>query len=212
MKVIKKSAAQESNNILRFQQERDILASIEHPFIVRLHCTFQTSLHLFIGMQYCPGGDMSELLDDYGYLSEEETRIYVAQILLAFETLHSRGIVYRDLKPQNVVIDQEGNAMLTDFGLGKKCMPNRKLNSFCGTAAYLAPEMIQKRGHDTSIDWYLLGVFMYELLVGLPPYFDHEKEIMFENIKRGPLKLPRTLSKEARDLILKVLSSIYFSY
>lgn len=79
-----------------------------------------------------------------------------------------------------------------------------KLNSFCGTAAYLAPEMIQKKGHDASIDWYLLGVFMYELLVGLPPYFDNEKEIMFENIKRGPLKLPRTLSKHARDLILKV--------
>ena len=95
--------------------------------------------------------------------------------------------------------------MLVDFGLSKKGVDDLvKYNSFCGTAAYLAPEMISRQGHNKQVDWYLLGVLMYELLVGMPPYYDDEREIMNENIRRGPLRLPKSLSSEAKDLILKV--------
>lgn len=95
--------------------------------------------------------------------------------------------------------------MLTDFGLSKQGVTDGELNnSFCGSPAYLAPEMLLRKGHNRLVDWYLFGVMIYELLVGFPPYFDHEKEILFENIKSGPLKVPKFISEEAKDIIIKV--------
>lgn len=107
------------------------------------------------------------------------------------------------MKPDNVVFDSDGHALLTDFGLSKQGMNNTDISdSFCGSVAYLAPEMLRKQGHTKSIDWYLLGVIIYEMIVGVPPYFHTEKEKLFENIQSGPLKIPHTMSPEARSLIL----------
>ncbi len=136
---------------------------------------------------------------------ESQAKVYLAEVLLALEALHNNKIVYRDLKPSNIVLDKDGHAMLTDFGLSKTdVMENQKLRSFCGSIAYLAPEMLQKSGHTYSIDWYLYGVLVYELLSGYPPYYNDNKAKLLENIKTARLRFPKYFSKEAQDLITKV--------
>ena len=131
----------------------------------------------------------------------------MSEILLALEYLHHHNIIYRDLKPDNVVIDFEGHAMLTDFGLSKEgVLDNSAAKSFCGSVAYLAPEVIKRSGHGKSVDWYLFGVLMYEMLVGQPPYFSRNKDELFQNIQKGVLRMPSKLSEEAKSLIISVLN------
>ncbi|CAD8094460.1 unnamed protein product [Paramecium primaurelia] len=158
-------------------------------------------------MDFCPGGDLSKLLDIKRKLPEEDAKIYVAEILLAIECLHKNNIIFRDLKPENVVLDSEGHALLTDFGLSKKGVTDEELNkSFCGSPAYLPPEILSKQGHNRMADWYGLGVMTYELLVGIPPYYANEREQLFDNIRKGPLKIPRSLSNEAKSFIVALLN------
>lgn len=114
---------------------------------------------------------------------EQLARIYLCEILLALEYLHQNKIVFRDLKPDNVVFDEDGHALLTDFGLSKEGLGGtQQSSSFCGSVAYLAPEMLKRMGHTKSIDWYLLGVLLYEMIVGVPPYFSTDRQKLFENI------------------------------
>lgn len=193
------------NNLTRYAlTERNVLSVIDHPFIVKLNYSFQTKNKLFLLLDYCPGGDLSEYLNVERRFNEYKARIYMAEILLALEHLHQNGIIYRDLKPDNVVLDNEGHALLTDFGLSKENMYEQNTSSFCGSYAYLAPEMIRRTGHGKSVDWYLLGVFLYEMLVGIPPYYDHDRDIMFENILNSTLELPNC-STEAQDILIKLL-------
>ena len=128
-------------------------------------------------LDYCPGGDLGQLIAREKRLTEERARDYLCEILLALEDLHRRDIIYRDLKPDNVVIDDLGHVLLTDFGLSKEGIyDNISATSFCGSVAYLAPEMLKRSGHGKSVDWYLLGVLLYEMLFGTPPYYSKSKE------------------------------------
>jgi len=186
--------------------ERNVLSAVNHPFIVRLHYSFQTQNELFLILQYCPGGDLSEYLHVEKRFNEYKARIYLAEVLLAIEELHSKDIIFRDLKPDNVVLDEDGHALLTDFGLSKEGVYDfKETKSFCGSYAYLAPEMVQKTGHGKSVDWYLLGVFLYEMLVGIPPYYDNDRDVLFYNIINEDLEIPSYISKEARDLIVRLM-------
>jgi serine/threonine protein kinase len=129
-------------------------------------------------------------------------RIYAAEIILAIEELHRHDIIYRDLKPDNVVLDDDGHALLTDFGLSKEGVKmNKQTLSFCGSVAYLAPEMLKRKGHNHALDWYLLGDLIYELLIGFPPFFSSDRDKMLRNIQFGKLSLPVSLSREAHSLI-----------
>jgi len=127
-------------------------------------------------MQFAPGGDMGMALAKHRKFDIDVARVYAAEVVLAIEYLHKNNIIFRDLKPDNVVFDQDGHCLLTDFGLSKQNVyPITVCNSFCGSVAYLAPEMLKRAGHTRSIDWYLLGVLIYEMLVGVPPYFNPDK-------------------------------------
>ena len=187
--------------------EKKVQSSLKHPFIVRLYCAFQSSAYLFMIMDYCGAGDLGHVLQLKQKLSESLARLYIAEVLLAIEELHRREIIYRDLKPDNVVLDGDGHALLTDFGLSKDGMKaSEYTQSFCGSVAYLAPEMLSRSGHGRTVEWYLLGVLLYEMLVGMPPYFNRNKEKLFDNIKRGPLQVPTDMSDDALDLIVKLLN------
>ena len=156
-----------------------------------LNYAFQTRDKLFLILEYCPGGDLGKVLEKEKRFDEARARIYLAEILLALEDLHKRDIIFRDLKPDNVVLDTQGHALLTDFGLSKEgVLDNQAANSFCGSVAYLAPEMLKRSGHGKSVDWYLLGVLLYEMLVGMPPYFNRDREKLVSNIQKGPLLMP----------------------
>lgn len=134
-------------------------------------------------LDYCPGGDLGKIIGRERRLSEDRARIYLAEIVLALEDLHNRDIIFRDLKPDNVVIDENGHALLTDFGLSKEgVLDNQAAKSFCGSIAYLAPEMLRRTGHGKSVDWYLCGVLLYEMLIGCPPYFNNNRDMLFQNI------------------------------
>ncbi len=182
MKVLSKSQIMSQNLVKYALTERDVLSVTNHPFIVRLNYAFQTNRKLYLILDYCPGGDLSEYIEREKKFTEDRARIYLAEVLLALEDLHKRDIIYRDLKPDNVVLNEEGHALLTDFGLSKKgVMDNVTAKSFCGSVAYLAPEMIKRTGHGKAVDWYLFGVLMYEMLVGQPPYFHKDKYYIRES-------------------------------
>ena len=139
-------------------------------------------------------------------ITEDRARIYISEVLLALEDLHKRDIIFRDLKPENVVLDEDGHALLTDFGLSKEgIIEDIATYSFCGSLAYLAPEIIRKKGHGKAVDWYLLGVLLYELVIGQPPYFSKNKNQLIRNIQTAPLKLPLFLSSEIKDLLIALL-------
>ena len=194
-------------NLLKYAlAERNVLSLSHHPFIVKLNYAFQTSTKLFLVMEYCPNGDLAKHLLFEKRFSEQRAKFYICEILLALEDLHKRDIIFRDLKPDNVVLDEQGHCKLTDFGLSKEGVTdNVYAQSFCGSIAYLAPEMLKKQGHGKAVDWYLLGVLFYEMLVGITPFFTTRKEEIFHNIEFGELKIPDFVSTEASKILRDLL-------
>ncbi|OLQ04829.1 Protein kinase 2 [Symbiodinium microadriaticum] len=201
MKVLQKSRIM-SSNLLRYAvTERNILAYIRHPYIVSLHYAFQTPSHLVLVLQYCPRGNLQHLITREKRLCEGLSRVYTAEILLALIHLHERHTVFRDLKPDNVVIDEAHHALLTDFGLSKEGVGQRGTRSFCGSVAFLAPEILLRKGHNHTVDIYNLGVLLYDMLTGLPPFYHHDRETLFTNIKHAHLEVPLYVSRIGRSFI-----------
>lgn len=153
-------------------------------------------------MDFARGGELFFMLREEGQLSEKSVQFYAAQIVLALEHLHSLGIVYRDLKPENILLDDDGNILLTDFGLAKMVL---QTNSFCGTPDYIPPEIIENKEYTRSVDWWQLGILIYELLVGHTPFFHHNIDKMFRAIRKKSVKRNHYLSSIAFDLISKLL-------
>jgi protein-serine/threonine kinase len=208
MKVLRKDKIMNQNLVKYAMTERNVLSVMRHPFIVSLRAAFQSAELLYLLLDYCPGGDMGWHLSHEKRFNEHRARIYAAEVLLALEELHKRDIIFRDLKPDNVVFDDCGHALLTDFGLSKEgIQSNDSARSFCGSLAYLAPEVLRREGHGKAVDWYLLGVLLYEMLVGTPPYFSRSREQLFHNIQYGDLTLPMGLSGTAKSLITAVRTS-----
>jgi serine/threonine protein kinase len=153
-------------------------------------------------MQYYPGGNLQDLIDKDRKLTEEVARLYTAEMLLAVSHLHDRHIVYRDLKPANVVIDEFGHSALTDFGLSKEGVSQlRGTQSFCGSSAYMAPEILQRRGQGHTVDIYGLGVLLFNMLCGVPPFWHPDKKVLTRNIMQARLHTPDFVSEPAASLI-----------
>ena len=178
LKIIPKQPIIQNNLIRYLLAEKNISTKLDFPFIAKSFNSFQSKSRLYLLMQYYPHGDFGEYLNKEKRMEENNAKYFICQIILALEHLHVNNIVYRDLKPENILIDSEGNAILTDFGLAKENInkyKNEITNSFCGSYAYLAPEILLKQGHGKAVDWYLLGVLFFELLVGIPPYYSTNK-------------------------------------
>uniref|UniRef100_A0A914BZQ2 Ribosomal protein S6 kinase n=1 Tax=Acrobeloides nanus TaxID=290746 RepID=A0A914BZQ2_9BILA len=201
MKVLKKATLKVRDR-MRTKMERNILAQIRHPFIVRLHYAFQTEGKLYLILDFLRGGDLFTRLSKEVMFTEEDVKFYLAELTLALEHLHSLGIVYRDLKPENILLDSDGHINITDFGLSKESIDgDGKTYSFCGTVEYMAPEVVNRRGHSTAADWWSLGVLMYEMLTGHLPFQGENRRDTMTQILKAKLRMPSFLSSEAQSLL-----------
>ncbi|ELT94418.1 hypothetical protein CAPTEDRAFT_229226 [Capitella teleta] len=201
MKVLKKATLKVRDRV-RTKMERDILADVHHPFIVRLHYAFQTEGKLYLILQFLRGGDLFTRLSKEVMFTEEDVKFYLAELALALDHLHSLGIIYRDLKPENILLDSEGHVKLTDFGLSKESIfEEKKTFSFCGTVEYMAPEVVNRKGHGTGADWWSYGVLMFEMLTGALPFQGQNRKETMTMILKAKLGMPQFLSPEAQSLL-----------
>mmetsp|Transcript_17482 Transcript_17482/g.53261 ORF Transcript_17482/g.53261 Transcript_17482/m.53261 type:complete len:493 (+) Transcript_17482:378-1856(+) len=207
MKVLKKENIVKRNQVEHTKTERSVLGYLRHPFLVSLNMAFQTRDKLFFVLDYCAGGELFCHLQRLGKFAEPRARFYTAELVLALAHVHALGVVYRDLKPENVLLDARGHVRLTDFGLSKEGVTAhaKGAHSFCGTPEYLAPEILARRGHGRAVDWWSLGALLYEMLTGLPPFYSRDREKLFEGIKHGELSYPGHLGHEARRLLCALL-------
>lgn len=204
MKVLPKSEIVRLRQVEHINNERQILQAVRHPFIVSLYTFFQTPTNLFMCLEYIVGGELFSHLRRAVKFHNDVTRFYAAEILLAIEHLHSLNIIYRDLKPENILLDHEGHIKLTDFGFAK--LVEDRTWTLCGTPEYLAPEIIQSKGHGKAVDWWALGVLIYEMLSGYPPFYDSSHIGIYEKILAGQIKFGSQIDPMAIDLIQKLLT------
>ncbi|XP_069469022.1 ribosomal protein S6 kinase alpha-6 [Ambystoma mexicanum] len=201
MKVLKKASLKVRDRV-RTKMERDILVEVNHPFIVKLHYAFQTEGKLYLILDFLRGGDVFTRLSKEVMFTEEDVKFYLAELALALDHLHSLGIVYRDLKPENILLDEAGHIKLTDFGLSKESVDQeKKAYSFCGTVEYMAPEVVNRRGHTQSADWWSFGVLMFEMLTGTLPFQGKDRNETMNMILKSKLGMPQFLSPEAQSLL-----------
>jgi len=205
MKVLKKARIiRNEKDTAHTKSERNILEIIRHPFLVKLHYAFQSQFNLYIVLTYCPGGELFTYLEREGTLMENQACFYIAEISLAIGHLHSKGIIYRDLKPENVLLDSKGHVKLTDFGLSKESATST--NTFCGTIEYMAPEILRREGHTFVVDWWSLGTLLFDMLSGGPPFSQEaSKQLTIEKILRAPIKFPMYFSSDVITLIKGLL-------
>jgi len=207
MKVLRKHYLNSLGQLPYAVSECYILKTINHPYIVKLHYAFQTPHNLYMVIDFCSGGDLSYHLQLRQRFEEGITKLFIAETLLAIEKLHDLDIIYRDMKPENLLLDDEGHIKLADFGLAKEGLSDQSTTAtFCGSPAYLAPEMVARKGVGKSADLYQIGAIMYEFLTGIPPFYNDDVEKLLKNIKKGKLKFPGWVSKPAKNLIKKLLS------
>ncbi|XP_068114362.1 cGMP-dependent protein kinase 1 isoform X3 [Hyperolius riggenbachi] len=218
MKILKKRHIVDTRQQEHIRSEKQIMQSAHSDFIVRLYRTFKDSKYLYMLMEACLGGELWTILRDSkttpgvtqnvykGSFEDSTTRFYTACVVEAFAYLHSKGIIYRDLKPENLILDHRGYAKLVDFGFAKKIGFAKKTWTFCGTPEYVAPEIILNKGHDISADYWSLGILMYELLTGSPPFSGPDPMKTYNIILRGidMIEFPKKITKNAANLIKKL--------
>ncbi|XP_026878787.2 ribosomal protein S6 kinase alpha-2 isoform X1 [Electrophorus electricus] len=201
MKVLRKATLKVRDRV-RSKMERDILAEVNHPFIVKLHYAFQTEGKLYLILDFLRGGDLFTRLSKEVMFTEEDVKFYLAELALALDHLHSLGIIYRDLKPENILLDEEGHIKITDFGLSKEAIDHdKRAYSFCGTIEYMAPEVVNRRGHTQSADWWSFGVLMFEMLTGSLPFQGKDRKETMALILKAKLGMPQFLSSEVQSLL-----------
>lgn len=225
MKKINKNNLILRNQVEQVFAERDILSFVENPFVVSMCCSFETKKHLCLVMEYVEGGDCANLLKNIGPLPFDMARFYFAETVLAVEYLHSYGIVHRDLKPDNLLITALGHIKLTDFGLSKMGLMSLATNLYegyidsetrqfsdkqvYGTPEYIAPEVILRQGYGKPVDWWSMGIILYEFLIGCVPFFGETPEELFAHTVNDDIEWPATddwsIAPDAKDLITMLL-------
>ena len=207
MKSLKKDILLDEDQVESTLLEKKILQNINHPFLVGMDFCFQTEERVYFVLPFLRGGELFNHLRKSRFFPENKVRFYASIIGLALDYLHKNGIIYRDIKPENILLDEDGYLKLIDFGMAKILKDDEKANSFCGTPEYLAPEIITGEGHNRMADWWSYGILLYEMLFGVPPFFCDNIEKMYLLIIKAELKFPQKLkiSEEAKDLLIKLL-------
>ncbi|KAJ3213635.1 camp-dependent protein kinase catalytic subunit [Dinochytrium kinnereticum] len=205
MKSLRKVDIVATKQVKHVMNEKTLLQSVRHPFIVNLLATFQDPKHLYLVMEYVPGGDMFTHLKKNRRFPEMVARFYTAEILLALEYIHAKDIVYRDLKPENILVGVDGHIKIADFGFAKRLKVDEKAMTFCGTPAYMAPEIILKYGYSKSVDWWSLGIVCYELQAGYSPFQADTALKIYENIVDGEMRWSSQIGNVSKDLLKRLL-------
>ncbi|KAH9936157.1 Pkinase-domain-containing protein [Fomitopsis serialis] len=207
LKTLRKQHIVERGEITHTLAERMVLARVNSPFIVPLKFSFQSEQKLYLVLAFVNGGELFHHLQREQRFNEERSRFYSAELLLALEHLHELDVVYRDLKPENILLDYTGHIALCDFGLCKLNMKDSDTtNTFCGTPEYLAPEILSGHGYNKTIDWWTLGVLLYEMLSGLPPFYDEVTDKMYQKILTSPLVFGDEIGSQARSILTGLLT------
>jgi serine/threonine protein kinase len=205
IKSLQKSKLIEAQRLDTVISERNLLTLCDHPFIVQLKFAFQTASKFYLGLEYAPGGELFYHVQKNGNLPLHNIRLYMAEIALAINHLHSLGVVYRDLKPENVLLDANGHVKLTDFGLAKSLPQNSKTDSICGTAEYTAPEMVKGEPYSFPVDWWATGILLYELVVGRTPFVHRQRGRQYKSILEDQPVFPEELDPGVREYLELVL-------
>ena len=206
MKILIKKQVKLRHQEVHTRAERDLMVRINCPFIVNIKFAFQDNLKLYIITEFMQGGEMFFHLHKEKRFSNDKTRFYVIEMVLAIEFLHKNKMLYRDLKPENIMVDASGHIKLTDFGLSKMVKKHKdKAFTICGTPQYLAPEILSDDGYDGSVDWWSLGCVMYEMLVGKAPFRIPKGSYLSADLYKKKITLPEFVTSEAKDLISQLL-------
>lgn len=211
MKRINKDLLLQKKQVQNIKNEKDILFQADHPFVNSMDFVFQNDLKIYFFLKYLPGGNIYDNIYKVRRFQEPTVKFIGAQIVLALGYLHGRGIVHRDLKPENVLMDYDGYISLADFGLAKFLQPRDQTFSFCGTAEYLAPEILDMRGHSFGVDWWTLGILLYEMATGRPPFLNKSHHKLGILIRTGRIVFPDPdkhqifMSSELKDCIVRLL-------
>lgn len=205
LKTLPKTDVIRNFQIDRVYTEKRILRLIESPFIVGYRSTFQDSANLYFALEYVPGGELFKLMLDHDRFSPLQTRFYAAEIAFALCDLHAINCLYRDLKPENVVITRSGHIKLADFGCAKIINYHSKTYTLCGTPEYIAPEIVDNKGHSVKSDWWQLGILVFEMMAAYPPFSDHSPYRLYEKILMSKVTYPKFFDVETIALVNSLL-------
>ncbi|KAM8930357.1 protein kinase C delta type isoform 2-T2 [Pelodytes ibericus] len=206
IKVLKKDVVLIDDDVECTMVEKRVLAlAWENPFLTHIHCSFQTKEHLFFVMEFLNGGDLMFHIQDKGRFDLYRATFYAAEIIVGLQFLHSKGIIYRDLKLDNIMLDREGHIKIADFGMCKESVfGDNKASTFCGTPDYIAPEILLGLKYTFSVDWWSFGVLLYEMLIGQSPFHGDDEDELFESIRVDSPHFPRWITKESKDILEKL--------
>ncbi|KAF2465758.1 Pkinase-domain-containing protein [Lindgomyces ingoldianus] len=205
VKVLKKAQVVKMKQVEHTNDERRMLQQVKHPFLITLWGTFQDSKNLYMVMDFVEGGELFSLLRKSQRFPNPVAKFYAAEVTLALDYLHQQNIIYRDLKPENLLLDRHGHLKITDFGFAKE-VPDITW-TLCGTPDYLAPEVVASKGYNKSVDWWSLGILIFEMLCGFTPFWDGGSPMkIYENILKGRVKYPSYIHPDAQDLLQKLIT------
>jgi len=208
IKMLRKSDIVKYHQVEHIKSEKEILRALskdQHPFIVNLAASFQDECYVYMIIECVIGGEFFSHLRNAVKFNDQTAKFFAAHVVLIFEHLHSKDIVYRDLKPENLLLDKEGYLKITDFGFAK--VVSFKTYTLCGTPEYIAPEVLLNKGHGKGVDWWTLGILIYEMLVGDPPFIDEDPMGIYQQVLTGKVRYTRSYDKCAKSLTKKLLMS-----
>merc|ERR1712096_197602 len=187
--------------------ERNLMAQITYPFIVNMAGSFKDDRFVYIVVEVVTGGEMFTHLRRARKFNDEQSKFYGLQTGAGFAHIHDSNIIHRDLKPENILLDSQGYSKLTDFGFAKIVPPGQRTYTLCGTPEYIAPEVLLNKGHGKPVDWWTLGILIYEMIVGQPPFCDEEPMGIYQKILAGKVYFPKYFDKHAKALVKKLVTA-----